>query len=60
MKIYIRVGNNNPVFLEKASAKRAEALVESYKRQDRYEIETLKYKMPTHWEGKYPEYILVK
>lgn len=60
MKIYVKIGNMEPKFLEKVSAKLAQAKVESYEKQDRYEVEVLKYKMPTHWNGKYPEYIITK
>ena len=60
MKILMKIGNFEPMFLTTATAKRAPEMVKSFERQDRYEIEVLKYKMPAHWSGKYPEYIITK
>lgn len=57
MKIYVTIGNNAPVTVDKARNKEAAELkIKSFMRQDRYEIEVEKYKMPAAWGGKYPIY----
>ena len=57
MKIYVVVGKYAPAVIGKAKTKeRAEALIASYEREDRYEIEVEKYKMPEAWGGEYPRY----
>lgn len=57
MKIYMTVGNNAPVAIDKANSKAAAAAkIARFEREDRYEIEVEKYKMPVAWGGKYPTY----
>lgn len=61
MKIYCTVGNYPPFIMGTARSKaKAEQMIEVYKRQDRYSIETDKYPMPQAWEGRYPEYTITK
>ena len=56
VKIYMQVGNNEPVFLEKCRNKEsAELKIRHYERQDRYEVEVEKYAMPAHG---YPVYTI--
>lgn len=57
MKIYVKIGNREPVVIDKARNKEsAEAKIARFEREDRYEIEVEKYKMPEAWSGKYPVY----
>lgn len=60
MKILIKVGDFEPIFLTSTTKKKAAEMVKNFEKIDRYEIETLKYEMPKHWNGKYPEYIITK
>lgn len=57
MKIYVTIGNREPMAIDKARNKEAAELkIKSFMRQDRYEIEVEKYAMPAAWGGKYPTY----
>ena len=61
MKIYMIVGNNKPVVIDKARTIDAcNARIARYEREDRYEIEVEKYTMPAAWCGEYPKYIIGK
>lgn len=56
MKIYMTIGTHTTV-IDKANSKAAaETKIARFMREDRYEIETEKYPMPTAWGGKYPTY----
>lgn len=57
MKIYVTIGNREPMVIDKARSKAAAAAkIARFEREDRYEIEVEKYKMPLAWGGKYPVY----
>ena len=57
MKIYVTIGNREPMVIDNARSKEAaETRIARYMREDRYQIETEKYKMPESWGGKYPTY----
>ena len=49
--------------LEVAKARNEESanlMIETFKKKDRYSVETEKYPMPEAWEGRYPEYFIKK
>lgn len=56
VKIYMQVGNNEPVFLEKCRTReQAELRIHRYEREDRYQVEVEKYAMPANG---YPVYTI--
>ena len=60
MKIYIKVGDCEPMFLTSTTKAKAAEMVKNFEKIDRYEINVLKYQMPKHWNGRFPEYIITK
>ena len=55
MKIYVTIGNREPMVIDKARNKEAAELkIRRFEREDRYEIEVNKYAMPAAWAGKDP------
>ena len=61
LRIFIKVGNYNPVEVDKArNEEMAKIIIANHEKKDRYEIEVEHYKMPTAWNGKYPVYFIGK
>lgn len=55
-KIYMQVGDHEPVFLEKCRTReQAELRIRRYEREDRYQVEVEKYAMPANG---YPVYTI--
>ena len=54
--IYMTVAGRTTEVQKARNAEIAELYIKNFEKQDRYEIEVEGYKMPTFWNGKYPEY----